>query len=79
MNDRDMILMTICISCSLLNFSFLFGLSQLHYLYIFFELTFFLFSFSSGICSCMLSIHTVDHWVVFDTIYIHSGTPFWLL
>jgi hypothetical protein len=23
----------------------------------------------------MLSIHTVDHWVVFDTIFIHSGTP----
>jgi hypothetical protein len=55
MNDRDMILMTICISRSLLDISFLFGLSQLHYLYIFFEVVFFLFLLSSGICSCILS------------------------
>jgi len=76
MNDHDMILMTIRISRSLLHFSFLFGLSQLHYLYIFVEVIFLSFFFSSGICSCILSIYSVDHWVVFDTIYIHSGTPF---
>lgn len=78
MNDRDMIiLMTIHISRSLLNFSFFyFGLSQLHYLSIFFEVVFsFVFLFLWD-CSCILSIHTVDHWVVFDTIYMHSGTPF---
>jgi hypothetical protein len=41
MNDRNMmILVTIHISRSLLNFSFLFGLSQLHYLSIFFEVVF---------------------------------------
>lgn len=73
MNDRDMVLMTIRISRTLLDISFLFGLPQLHYLYIFFEVVFFLFLFSSGICSCILSIHTVDHWVVFDTIYTHSA------
>ena len=48
MNDRDMILMTIRISRSLLDFSFLFGLSQLRYLYIFFKVVFFRFSFSLG-------------------------------
>jgi hypothetical protein len=48
MNDRDMILMTIRISRSLLDFSFPFGLSQLRYLYIFFEVVFFRFSFPLG-------------------------------
>lgn len=48
MNDRDMILMTIYISRSLLKFSFLFGLSQLHYLYIFLEAVFLCFYFPLG-------------------------------
>lgn len=48
MNDRDMILMTVYISRSLLNFSFLFGLSQLHYLYIFLEAVFLCFYFPLG-------------------------------
>jgi hypothetical protein len=77
MNDRDMmILMTIHISRSLLNFSFsLWFVSVALFIHLF-RGRFLLFFFSSGICSCILSIHTVDHWVVFDTIYTHSGTPF---
>jgi hypothetical protein len=43
-----MILMTIRIFYSLLDFSFLFGLSQLRYLYIFFMVIFFRFTFSQG-------------------------------
>jgi hypothetical protein len=49
--------MTIRISRSLLNFSFLFGLSLLHYLYIFFEVVFFRFSFPLGfVVACCLYI-----------------------
>jgi hypothetical protein len=40
--------MTIRIFYSLLDFSFLFGLSQLRYLYIFFMVIFFRFTFSQG-------------------------------
>ena len=76
MNVCDMILMTIRIYLVRCSFSFLFGLSQLRYLYIFFEVVFFCLSFPLGFVVVILSIHTVDHWVVFDTIYIHSGTPF---
>lgn len=76
MNDRDMILMMIRISCFVAQFVFsLWSVTVALFIHLFrgrFVLSF----FSSGICSCMLSIHTVDHWVVFDTIYIHSGTPF---
>ena len=35
----------------------------------------FFFFFLLGFVVAMLSIHTVDHWVVFDTIFIHSATP----
>jgi len=52
----------------------------MHYLFIsFFScasfLSFFAIFFPLGFVVAMLSIHTVDHWVVFDTIYMHSGTP----
>ena len=66
-SNHDMILMTIRISRSLLISSFLFGL-LVALLYFLFSGRLFLFSFSSGICSCNLSIHTVDRWVVFDMI-----------
>ncbi len=70
MNDRDMILTTILnrivrISRSL--FILFFSLSSVTVaLFIHFFQGRFCFSLLfSGICSCILSIHTVDHWVVF--------------
>lgn len=76
MNDRDMILMTISYILFVAQFVFsLWSVTVALFIHLF-RGRFVLFSFSSGICNCMLSIHTVDHWVVFDTIYIHSGTSF---
>ena len=74
MNDRDMILMTTLISRSLFNFS----LSLVNHSCViytsFSRSSSFAFFFSSGICSCILSVHTVDHWVVFDTIYTYKAS-----
>lgn len=71
MNDRDMILMTIHISRSLLNFPFLFGLSQLHYLSIFFEVVFFCFSFPLGsvVAFCLYIPWTIGSCLI---PYIHT-------
>lgn len=72
---RDVIL-TIYLALFIMYVSFvahIFGLLLLHYLYALSWSFFFLFLL--GFVVAMLSIHTVDHWVVFDTIFIHSGTP----
>lgn len=76
MNDCDMILMTFRMYISLIAHFFFYLWLVGCIIYISFSRSFSSFSFSSGICSCILSIHTVDRWVVFDTIYIHSGTAF---
>jgi len=72
----DVILMTIYLALFVLCISFaahFFDLSQLHYLFNFSDV--FVVLFLPGFVVAMLSIHTVDHWVVFDTIYIQSATP----
>jgi hypothetical protein len=72
MNDRDVILMTIYIALSIYLLFFFWSVTGI--IYTSFSWSFYL-SIPLGFVVAMLSIHTVDHWVVFDTIYIHSGAP----